>query len=70
MGKTKTKTGLKYTGGGFGGSWPGIPARDLTPAEVEKYGRETILETGLYVEIKKTAPPEDELEAGDPPAED
>lgn len=29
---------LRYTGGGFGGAIAGIPARDLTDAEVEEYG--------------------------------
>ena len=48
--KKKRAEGLIYTGGGIGGSWqkPRIPARDLTPGEVKKYGREFLLETGLY----------------------
>jgi|WetSurSiteA1Bulk_404760.scaffolds.fasta_scaffold179584_2 hypothetical protein len=38
---------LIYTGEGKKAS--GIPAHDLTPEEVEKYGgEETILQTGLY----------------------
>jgi hypothetical protein len=44
---------LIYTGGGYGGSLPGIPARDLTSAEVQAYGREALLASGLYRE--KTA---------------
>ena len=27
---------------------PGIPARDLTEAEVKQFGRKFLLETGLY----------------------
>lgn len=43
-------TALKYTGGGFGGFLPGIPARDLTAAEVEELGGvKVLLETGLYI---------------------
>jgi len=38
-----------YTGGGFKGFLPGIPARDLTSEEVVKFGGEaTLLTTGLY----------------------
>ena len=51
--KSKKKAeGLIYTGGGFGGSWqdPRIPARDLSPEEVEKFGRKFLLDTGLYKE--------------------
>ncbi len=40
---------LKYTGGGFGGFMVGVPARDLTDAEVEMYGgAQKLLATGLY----------------------
>lgn len=35
--------GWEYTGGGFGGSLQGIPARDLTPEEVEKYSSGEII---------------------------
>lgn len=49
---------MKYIGKGY---WlPGIPARDLTPEEVKKHGKATLLETGLYEEIKpakKKKPP-------------
>ncbi len=42
---------LKYTGGGYGGALPDIPARDLTDEEVEKLGGvDYLLLTGLYVQ--------------------
>lgn len=42
---------LKYKGGGFR---DGIPARDLTDEEVEKYGgKKLLLDTGLYEEVEK-----------------
>lgn len=42
---------LIYNGKGF---IPGIPARDLDDAEVEKYGGEKLLlETGLYAKPVK-----------------
>jgi hypothetical protein len=37
---------LKYIGDGF--SKIGIPARDLTAEEVEEFGEEYLLATGLY----------------------
>lgn len=43
----KTREGLIYVGGGF---LPGVPARDLTSDEVERYGgAEALVATGLYV---------------------
>ncbi len=43
---------LKYTGGGFKGALPGIPGRDLTAEEVEKFGGEkALLESGLYEKL-------------------
>lgn len=40
---------LRYTGGGYGGWLPGIPARDLTDEQVEAYGGvEFLVGTGLY----------------------
>jgi len=40
---------LIYTGGGSGGSLPGLPARDLQDEEVERLGGEKkLLATGLY----------------------
>ena len=38
---------MKYIGNGF---IPGIPARNLTLAEVKRFGKEYLLSTGLYVE--------------------
>ncbi len=50
----KKEIGLVYTGAGMGAFFAGIPARDLTPVEVEKYGGEAfILALGLY---EKPAP--------------
>ncbi len=40
---------LHYTGGGIGGYHYGIPARDLTDEEVERFGGEkALIRTGLY----------------------
>jgi len=40
---------LIYTGGGYGGSLDGVPARDLSDEEVEQCGGEKILlATKLY----------------------
>lgn len=42
---------LVYIGNGF---LPGVPARDLTAEEVEKYGGESyLLDTGLYTKPGK-----------------
>lgn len=38
---------MKYIGNGS--AIVGIPARDLTPAEVELYGEAFLLASGLYV---------------------
>lgn len=46
----------RYKGGGF---IPGIPARDLTAEEAERYGYELLLASGLYeppAEPQKIAP--------------
>ena len=40
---------MKYIGGGF---IQGIPARDLSADEVKKYGRERLLKSGLYIEVR------------------
>jgi hypothetical protein len=43
------ETGLIYIADRL--SWiPEIPARDLTPKEVKRFGKEYLLSTGLYVE--------------------
>ncbi len=43
------KIALIWTGGGFGGALPGIPARDLDAAEVKEHGGESkLIESGLY----------------------
>lgn len=53
---SKKKVALKYTGGGFGGSLPNIPARDLTAAEVKAAGGEAeLLKSGLYEKPKNPA---------------
>ncbi|KKN73399.1 hypothetical protein LCGC14_0401020 [marine sediment metagenome] len=47
---------LKYTGGGYKGALPGIPGRDLSAEEVEKYGGEqALLESGLYEKASGSA---------------
>lgn len=47
----KSSTGLRYLGGGF---VPGIPARDLSATEVDRYGgRAYLLKLGLYA-LKET----------------
>lgn len=56
---------LKYKGNG---SLPGIPARNLTDEEVIKFGKRRLLESGLYVEVKKSRK-ETHREAGQSPAE-
>ena len=54
--KSPKKSGLVYNGGGIKGSRQGIPARDLSPAEVKKYGGvKILLETGLYEQISAPA---------------
>jgi len=42
-----------YTGGGYGGSLPNIPARDLTDEEAKQFGKAFLLATGLYVEATR-----------------
>lgn len=49
---------LIYTGGMFGGSVAGVPARDLSDEEVERYGGEAMLvATGLYIRMTFAPPP-------------
>lgn len=48
---------LIYTGGGYGGFLPGIPARDLTDEEVKEHGGEqALVATGLYRKPEKKTP--------------
>lgn len=42
---------MKYIGEGK--FIPGIPARDLTTAEVKLYGKDRLLASGLYVEKRQ-----------------
>ncbi len=49
---------LIYTGGMFGGSMAGIPARDLSDEEVQRHGGEAmLLATGLYTRAGATLQP-------------
>ncbi|MFV2045024.1 MAG: hypothetical protein ACC700_17525 [Anaerolineales bacterium] len=43
MSPKKASVALIWTGGGFGGALPGIPARDLTAEEVKAHGGESSL---------------------------
>lgn len=40
--------GLRYVGGGF---FAGVPARDLTAEEADRYGRAQLLRSLLYIEV-------------------
>lgn len=45
---------LKYTGGGYGGTRPEIPVRDLTDEDVKELGgEEFLISTGLYEKVEK-----------------
>ncbi len=44
---------LKYTGGGYNGTRPEIPVRDLSDEEAEELGgEEFLISTGLYEKVK------------------
>ena len=44
---------LKYTGGGYNGTRPEIPVRDLTNEEAEEFGgAEFLISTGLYEKVE------------------
>lgn len=45
---------LKYVGNAF---IPGVPARNLTDAEAERYDRAALVASGLYVETAAVKPP-------------
>ena len=48
---------LTYTGGGFGGSIVGWPARDLTKADVDKHGKDGVsFEALIQSELYELAP--------------
>lgn len=50
-----------YTGGGFGGSRQGLPAKNLTAEEIENLGGiDYVLSTGLY-ELVESSEEEKEL---------
>ena len=65
--------GWEYTGGGFGGSLQGIPARDLTPEEVEKYSSGEIIKELMRIYkpssvlIVRDAPQPPPIDSGDDP---
>lgn len=48
---TKTQSGLSNSGLRWLGHafYPGIPARHLTAEEADRYGREMLIKSGLYV---------------------
>lgn len=48
------KAKMRYKSGG--GFYVGIPARDLSAEEVERYGREFLLSLGLYEEVDPPKP--------------
>jgi hypothetical protein len=52
---------LIYAGGGV---LVGVPARNLTDEEVKEYGRERLIESGLYKEPEKPKPAENKMAAG------
>jgi hypothetical protein len=59
--------GLIYKGNGF---YVGVPARDLTPEEVKKYGEAFLLSLGLFEQpqpkrTRKLAQPDEAEESED-----
>ena len=59
-------SGLIYVGGGY---FAGVPARDLTEEEADRYGREKLLRSGLYVEAEQSKPKPAENKAAAGPKE-
>ena len=55
MKKQSVSAGLKYVGDGT--FLPGVPARNLTEAEIAQYGRKRLLASGLYAESKPDSGP-------------
>jgi hypothetical protein len=47
------KIAMKWLGNGF---YLGVPARDLSAQEVERFGRDFLLALGLYKEINPPKP--------------
>lgn len=65
---------LRYTGGGYGGSINGIPARDLTDEDIArlKLDADELIRGGLYINAVPDAPAwpqETPAEVGDEDAE-
>ena len=57
---------LKYTGGGYKGALPGIPGRDLSSEEVEKFGgAKALIATGLYEKPGGSTKPKAKKEEGE-----
>jgi hypothetical protein len=51
---------MKYIG--KGAFLAGVPARDLTEEEVEKYNRQLLIHSGLYVDEKQEPKPQEKIE--------
>jgi hypothetical protein len=49
----KDKIAMKWKGNGF---YVGVPAKDLTAEEVERYGKSFLLALGLYEEVEQPKP--------------
>jgi len=47
------KIAMKWNGNGF---YVGVPARDLSAEEVERYGKAFLLALGLYEEVEQPKP--------------
>jgi hypothetical protein len=55
MEETRANDGMKYIGDGS--TLVGVPPRDLTAEEVGEYGKQLLLESGLYAEFRKAYAP-------------
>jgi hypothetical protein len=51
MDEARGNDGLKYIGAGT--AIIGVPARDLSPEEVQEHGRNRLIHSGLYEEFVK-----------------
>lgn len=61
MTKKDTNYQVIYTGGGFGGTRQGLPAKNLTAQEVEQRGGiDFVLSTGLYELVESSEEEEKE----------